>query len=316
MSAHSPPLRTHTPTGSIIPRRYRPGSPGLLVHVEAGQTVGAVVAVPAGGPLWGDQRAAGLAGEGLPAGLAAVVRGGLGGGGRAPEAGGVQPEGAVRPLGERGGSGGAEGGLHPGQTLDQGGLAAPRAAQHGHSFSTQGGEKPGGRLQAGAPGQAVQLRPERLQPAGQGVSLLRGQPVPVADKEPGGQARRPGRPPAPTPGGRRREAGRGPRTRPAQNPRWRPEGRPRSRGGWGGAGRWSGGGRASDGTGRPPRISASARSPTARLSFCRSSRPDSRQGRVRPAWSTTACRFMDARHADGEKVGLVHGYLASLSRPL
>lgn len=42
----------------------------------------------------------------------------------------------------------------------------------------------------------------------------------------------------------------------------------------------------------PPRISASARSPTARLSFCRSSRPDSRQGRVRPAWSTTACRFM------------------------
>lgn len=42
----------------------------------------------------------------------------------------------------------------------------------------------------------------------------------------------------------------------------------------------------------PPRTSASARSPTARLSFCRSSRPDSRQGRVRPAWSTTACRFM------------------------
>lgn len=87
---------------------------------------------------------------------------------------------------------GRRGGLHPGQTLDQGGLAAPRAAQHGHSFSTQGGEKPGGRLQGGAPGQAVQLRPERLQPAGQGLSLLRGQPVPVAYKEPGGQARRPG----------------------------------------------------------------------------------------------------------------------------
>lgn len=277
--------------------------------------MGAVVAVPAGGPLWGDQRAAGLAGEGLPAGLAAVVRGGLGGGGRAPETGGVQPECAVRPLGERDGSGGAEGGLHPGQTLDQGGLAAPRAAQHGHGFSAQGGEKPGGRLQGGAPGQAVQLRAERLQPAGQGVSLLRGQPVPVADKEPGGQARRPaassahsGRAKARSREGAAHTASTksalaarraSPEPRRLGRRRALVRGRMRVRRYW------------------PPaqdlRLGPVAHGQAIFLPE-QPARQQAGEGAARVEHDGLSVH--DARHADGEKVGLVHGYLASLSRPL
>ena len=307
--AHPHAHRLHNPPAGTGPVA------GLLVYVEAGQTVGAVVAVPAGGPLWGDQRAAGLAGEGLPAGLAAVVRGGLGGGGRAPETGGVQPECAVRPLGERDGSGGAEGGLHPGQTLDQGGLAAPRAAQHGHGFSAQGGEKPGGRLQGGAPGQAVQLRAERLQPAGQGVSLLRGQPVPVADKEPGGQARRPGGLQCPLREGEGAKQGGG-----------RAHGQHKIRvGGQKGIpGAAAAGAAQGAGPGEDARQTVLAAAQDLRLGPVahgqaiflpeQPARQQAGEGAARVEHDGLSVH--DARHADGEKVGLVHGYLASLSRPL
>ena len=51
------------------------GSPvaGLDVYVQAGEAVGAVVAVVAAGPLWCAESAADLAGEGVIAGMGLVV---------------------------------------------------------------------------------------------------------------------------------------------------------------------------------------------------------------------------------------------------
>ena len=194
-------------------------------------------------------------------------------------------------------------------------LPHPRPPQHGHSFSRRGGEKPGGRLQGGAPGQAVQLRPERLQPAGQGLSLLRGQPVPVAYKEPGGQARRPGGLQRPLREGEGAKQGGG-----------RAHGQHKIRvGGQKGVpGTAAAGAAQGAGPGEDVRQTVLAAAQDLRLGpvahgqaiFLPEQPAGQQAGEGAARVEHDGLPVHDARHADGEKVGLVHGYLASLSRPL
>ncbi len=69
MTAHLPPFRTQTPTGSMIPPQSAARSPGSVVHVEAVQAVGAVVAASAAGGLGDHQAAAHAAGKAVIAGV-------------------------------------------------------------------------------------------------------------------------------------------------------------------------------------------------------------------------------------------------------